>query len=217
MPGASRAATGRSRAAPSWRGEARGTVLGGGPESVEAPSAGLLHGLYWLVANLAEETPVAVVVDDAQWADEPSLLFLAYLARRVESLSVAVVIGARRDHDPAGAVGRGLAEIRSEVGDAWLELQPLGPEAVRRLLREFVAGPVDDVFASACRAATGGNPFLLGELLRSLVADDVPFTAASAERVRVGRARDRGPGGGGDARAGRPTAGGARARGGGAG
>src|SRR3954451_16320692 len=32
-----------------------------------------LHGLFWLCANLAAEQPLVVCVDDAQWADEPSL------------------------------------------------------------------------------------------------------------------------------------------------
>ena len=43
-----------------------------------------------MVANLAAEAPVLVAVDDAQWADEASLRFLAYLARRLEGNAVAV-------------------------------------------------------------------------------------------------------------------------------
>ena len=96
-------------------------VLVGVPEGIEVPPPGLLHGLYWLVANLADETPVAVVVDDAHWADEPSLRFLAYLARRVDALRIAVLIGARRDDDPGGGGGPALAEIRAHVGRGRLE------------------------------------------------------------------------------------------------
>jgi predicted ATPase len=44
----------------------------------------VLHGLYWLVANLAASRPLLIVVDDAHWADEPSLRWLAYLAPRLE-------------------------------------------------------------------------------------------------------------------------------------
>ena len=47
-------------------------VLGvGGGSSGDAFAA--LHGLYWLVANLAVNGPVVLAVDDLQWADEPSL------------------------------------------------------------------------------------------------------------------------------------------------
>ena len=41
-----------------------------------APGA-VLHGLYWLLANLADRAPLHVAIDDAQWADDPSLRFLA--------------------------------------------------------------------------------------------------------------------------------------------
>jgi hypothetical protein len=47
------------------------------------------HGLFWLLVNLARETPVVVVVDDAQWADEPSAAFVHHLATRLETLPVS--------------------------------------------------------------------------------------------------------------------------------
>src|SRR3954454_15469450 len=34
------------------------------------------HGLHWLCARLAEAIPLALLVDDAHWADQPSLRFL---------------------------------------------------------------------------------------------------------------------------------------------
>ena len=154
-------------------------VLLGAPEGVEAAPLGLLHGLYWLVASLADETPLAIVVDDAHWADEPSLRFLVYLGRRVDSLRVAVLVGARPDEDPSGI----LAEIRAQAGRNRLDLQPLSPDAVAALLERLDRGPVAEAFARACHAATGGNPFLIEELVRTLLSDDVPFTTAAAEHI----------------------------------
>ena len=49
-----------------------------------------LHGLYWLAANTAARQPLLIAVDDAHWADMPSLRWLAYLAVRVEDLPVLV-------------------------------------------------------------------------------------------------------------------------------
>src|SRR4029079_3623835 len=40
-----------------------------------------LHGLYWVVLNLAAERPLVLAVDDLHWADRPSLRYLAYLER----------------------------------------------------------------------------------------------------------------------------------------
>src|SRR3954469_9261980 len=41
----------------------------------------LLHGLFWLAANLAAERPLVLVVDDLHWCDGESLRWLTYLAR----------------------------------------------------------------------------------------------------------------------------------------
>ncbi|MCA1696803.1 MAG: ATP-binding protein, partial [Actinobacteria bacterium] len=63
-----------------------GPVLGLGG-SVGEPFAAL-HGLYWLVANLAVGGPMVLVCDDLHWADEPSLRWLVYLCHRLEGLPV---------------------------------------------------------------------------------------------------------------------------------
>ena len=78
-----------------------------------------MHGLYWLVANLAARQPLVLAVDDAHWADAPSLRWLAHLAARVERpAGRAAARGARRPgraraarraargRDPAAGWGR---------------------------------------------------------------------------------------------------------------
>src|SRR2546425_631610 len=52
----------------------------------------LMHGLYWLTANLADRTPLLIAVDDAHWVDGPTLRFLHYLAQRLAGLPVAVAL-----------------------------------------------------------------------------------------------------------------------------
>ena len=53
------------------------------------------HGLHWLCARLAEERPLAMLVDDAHWADEHSLRFLAYLEARIEEIPACVILALR--------------------------------------------------------------------------------------------------------------------------
>ena len=59
------------------------------------PSFAILHGLYWLCANLAATGPLCLVVDDAHWADAASLRYLAFLLTRLEELDVALVVATR--------------------------------------------------------------------------------------------------------------------------
>ena len=150
---------------------------------VEATPVGVLHGLYWLTASLAEDAPVLLVVDDAQWADESSLRFLAYLARRAEDSPIALLVAVRSEPGGADRETGPLAEIRLEASERRLEPRPLAVTDVEWLLENLSREPVDPVFARACHAATGGNPFLLGELATALRTEDVPFTAAGIARV----------------------------------
>ena len=83
---------------------ARAVRRGRGRRGADCSEAGfaILHALYWLVARLAEREPLLLVVDDAHWADEPSLRFLVYLAGRLSDQPIAVLVGAR-----AGELGEG--------------------------------------------------------------------------------------------------------------
>ena len=72
-----------------------------------------LHGLYWLVVNIAERGPLILAVDDAQWADEPSLRFLLHLANRLAGLPVVVALTVR-----AGADMHAAASEFSAAGSA---------------------------------------------------------------------------------------------------
>ena len=58
-------------------------------------SVSILHGLYWLLNNLAVERPLVLSVDDLQWSDVASLRFLAYLAPRLDGLPLAVFASRR--------------------------------------------------------------------------------------------------------------------------
>ncbi len=154
-----------------------------------------LHGLYWLVADLAEERPLLLCVDDAQWADDPSLRFLAFLARRVAELPITLVIAAR---PPLPGEDRTILEtIAAEAST--LSPAPLSETAIATL-----AGPgADPAFITAVHEATAGNALLVEEVLaeareRPLHTTGIPGPGpgiqgaysldASAERIgrRVG-------------------------------
>ena len=121
-----------------------------------------LHGLYWLVVNLAERGPLVLAVDDAQWADEPSLRFLLHLAHRLAGLPVVVALTVRTD---AERHRQDLGSLMLEARPPVLRPRPLGESAVARLVRDSLGDDASDELCRACAEATGGNPFLLSELL----------------------------------------------------
>jgi DNA-binding NarL/FixJ family response regulator len=152
----------------------------------EDPSA-LVRGLYWLTVNLtsgpgAGEGPGALLieVDDAQWADRPSLSYLAYLAARIDELPAALVVAMRSGEE---AMDQGTLDwLRDRPGRRVLKPQALTPDAVGRMVAAELPG-AEPVFTRACARVSGGNPFLARELLRTLRADGVVPTARSVPRV----------------------------------
>lgn len=152
------------------------------PGDPSGASFGVLHGLYWLAANLTERQPLLITIDDSHLADEPSLRFLAHLSGRIASLPAALIFATRPLDPSAGAAGP-LAEVLADHRHVVLTPAALGERSVAELLRRDQPDAVDERFARACHHASGGNPFLLTELERALREHHIPFTAAGAERV----------------------------------
>jgi predicted ATPase len=150
------------------------------PPAIPSPAA-LEHGLFWLVANLAERGSLLVAVGDAQWADEASLRFLHYLARRVDELGVALVLASRRAG--SGVRSELAARITAEPATRVLPVRVLSAAAASELVRALVSRDADERFCGACYAATGGNPLLLRELAGALAADGVPADRSEPGRV----------------------------------
>ncbi len=148
-------------------------------EGSEEDVYGLLHGLYWLTVNLAESRPLALAVDDVQWSDPPSLRWLAYLARRLEGVPVCVLATLRpvEDEHPL------LAELLADPATAIVRPNALSAPSVAELVRQELGADADEAFCLASHHATGGNPLLLRELLRTLAGEDVAPVAASVAVV----------------------------------
>ncbi len=92
----------------------------------------VLHGLYWLTMNFADRGPLLIAVDDAQWADEPSLRWLAYVAPRLEGAAVAVLVSLRPAQ--AALVGAWLEALLVEAGGV-VRPQLLSESAVAAIVR----------------------------------------------------------------------------------
>lgn len=120
---------------------------------------------------------VAVVVEDLHWADEASLDWLTYVARRV-GRSRALVIATYRDTEPGpdDLLGTVMGRITTHGSTRRMSLPPLTLDGVRRL--------TDGHDPDRVHSLTGGNPFLVTELL-SDSSGDVPPSVADVVRTRV--------------------------------
>jgi DNA-binding CsgD family transcriptional regulator len=152
-------------------------------ESSAPDLAALMHGLYWLAANLSERAPLMLCVDDAQWCDPSSLAWLLYLARRLEDLSIVLVVAVRSGElKTQGGPLAGLAD--SAVVSERLKLSPLSEAGSTSLVRNAWTSLADEALCQACFEVTGGNPFLLRELGRALEAEVSSTGPALVDRVR---------------------------------
>jgi len=144
-------------------------------------SFGVLHGLYWLAANLALRRPALLLIDDLHWADGPSLRWLTHLQRRLDGLPLLVVV-ATRPPDLAHHAVR-VTEVLGDPAAAVVRPTALGWESVATLVHEQYGSPGDTEFVDAVWSATGGNPLFLQALLDTLHRESIEPRAANAESV----------------------------------
>jgi DNA-binding CsgD family transcriptional regulator len=146
-----------------------------------------VRGLYWLAVNLAGPSPtsesarpLAVLVDDAQWSDRPSLSFLVHLASRLDGLPVSLLVCVRTGESER--VDDALRSLHDVPGCTVLTPRALSHEAVGWLVEDELPG-AEPEFVAACARVSAGNPFMTRELARALRMDAVPPTLASVPRV----------------------------------
>jgi DNA-binding CsgD family transcriptional regulator len=158
-------------------------ALGMGRNGAPQPSAdafAVLHGLYWLTAALAEREPLLLAVDDAHWSDAASLDFLGFLLPRLEELPLLLVVTCRPNE--AGAE-RSLARLATDGFARRLTPRALSRAATMALLAAELDDEPENAFAATCHDVSGGNPFLLHELARTLAAQRISPSAEQAPRV----------------------------------
>ena len=154
----------------------------GGPAPGPDGGFGALHGLYWLVTNLSQAAPMMLAVDDLHWADPSSVRALAYLARRIADLPIALVVALRTDEP--GAPAALLDALRTEPAAVRITLGALGLFAVTGIVRGSVP-EADPALCSACWSASAGNPFYLSELLTTMTAGGQQATASAVDGVAL--------------------------------
>ena len=159
--------------------------LASSPPHTDAPAEGsfaILHGLYWLAANVAFQQPTLLAIDDLHWADTASLRWLLYLTRRLEGVPLLVAAGTR----PPEGEGRNptlVAELIADPEAAAIRPEPLGRASIAVLARELHGLRPDEAFCAALETATGGNPLFIGAVLDAVAREGTSPTAEHVPRL----------------------------------
>jgi len=146
-------------------------------ERIEADRLIVGAAVLDLISATAEEMPLLLVIDDAQWLDRASAEAIAFAARRLIADPVAVLVAGREGED-SPLLAAGLTEL--SVGG-------LDAREASDLLQNVIPAELVEKLVTA----TGGNPLALLELARAgtptSAHGDLPV-ATSVERAYLSRA-----------------------------
>jgi DNA-binding CsgD family transcriptional regulator len=125
-----------------------------------------------LISETAQSSPVLLVIEDAQWLDQPSCAVLAFVARRLAAERALMLI-AIRDGSPTPFDEAGLTELR---------LRGLSEEAAGQLLDSRAPG-LGPVARERLLQDAAGNPLALVELPVALRSEQLDAAALLPSRL----------------------------------
>ncbi|MFF0289093.1 AAA family ATPase [Streptomyces sp. NPDC005262] len=134
-----------------------------GTDSADTDLTQILHSIFLAVLRLAAQKPVLISIDDIQHMDDRSRRFLLYLARRLASTRVLLVLTEGAHLPLAHCPFR--AELERLPHFHRLHLAPLSPRGVAQMLRRQLDEPTARRLAAEGYRVSGGNPLLLKALV----------------------------------------------------
>lgn len=152
---------------------AAGILAGGTPTARDAANAEPLavnDALGELLVGVSTAGPAVVVLDDMQWASTAVWEAVAYLARALEGTPVTFLLASRPEGiEPPGPGAAAVAELNRNRLLQFLPLKPLSLEGIAGVVERTAGGAPEPAFLTQLSARTGGNPFFVEEVLRSLM------------------------------------------------
>ncbi|MFZ1116873.1 MAG: ATP-binding protein, partial [Propionibacteriaceae bacterium] len=129
------------------------------------------------LGTLQTSGPVLVVIDDAQWADHRSAQAVVFVARRLRSDQVMILLSSRSDApDPRQLWERALAQSQLTRR---LSLGGLTAEDLRRLSSSIDGVLLSPAASRRLHEHTGGHPLYARALLEELPAEALMEASAA--------------------------------------
>jgi signal transduction histidine kinase/tetratricopeptide (TPR) repeat protein len=144
-----------------------------GPEEFgEARALGALERLFVALGDIGRT--VLLILDDCQWADEPTVRLLARWQRDIDNSRLFVVAAFRTEEVRSGDPLRAVSRRR-------IVLTPFTDADVRTLV-ESMAGPVPAEALDVVTRLSAGSPFMASAVLRGLVESGALYSDAGSWR-----------------------------------
>lgn len=157
--------------------------------SAGEPPQALIVGLavLGLMSEAARHHPLVCIVDDLQWVDRMTEVVLGFVARRLDSESVALVFGVRAPEPSPNAGDEPLFVDLPE-----LRIGGLHDADARALLDSVLSGPAEPEVRDRIIAEARGNPLALIELPRQLSAAELAFGFGAQRTISLTSRLERG-------------------------
>ena len=136
----------------------------------------LFEAMIILLGALARGSPLLLIIEDLHWADPASRELVEYLARRVSSLPLLIVVTYRSDElsrgHPLMPMIRGWRQGQLATT---LELSPLTPGECAAMAAEIFKDETSDEFRDYLFEQSEGSPFALEEFLKEAIDSGAIF------------------------------------------
>ncbi|MEO8540704.1 MAG: AAA family ATPase [bacterium] len=148
-------------------------ILSGNVPGTDVPAPAdrlaVFDALTELLISLSAEAHVVVVLDDMQWASSATWEAVTYLIRAAEGARISMILASRPEGiEPPNPGAAAVAELNRNRLLHLLQLKPLSVEGISGLVANLAGAAPVSAFLSLLLLRTGGNPFFLEEVLRSL-------------------------------------------------
>jgi class 3 adenylate cyclase/DNA-binding CsgD family transcriptional regulator len=119
-------------------------------------------------AALARERPLALLIDDIQWADEESIRLIRYLVRTLASVPIFMLIATRPHSDRStGGASNLIADMERMHLARRLRLDRFSRAETEALLESLLGAPVAATTLDSLHARAEGVPFFVEEFARA--------------------------------------------------
>jgi class 3 adenylate cyclase/tetratricopeptide (TPR) repeat protein len=128
--------------------------------------------------TICKDAPLLLLFDDMEYADQSSLDLLEYFVRRSSNLRVLTVCSLPAEHElkPSSPLEQTLMKFNKQRLLESVTVKNLNSDETTNLIKQtFGEQTVSTDFADLVYQRTGGNPFFVEEVLRSLVEDGTIF------------------------------------------